>query len=60
VPAGAVPGPAATPEANSTPAGEIAPDGAAAALSPAAEGVMAGNDAAAHASSDPPSQEGTR
>jgi hypothetical protein len=59
-PTGAVPSPAAAPEADSTPAGEIAPTGAAAPLSPAAEGVTAGDDAAAHASSDPPSQEGTR
>jgi hypothetical protein len=59
-PAGAVPSPAAAPEADSTLAGEITPAGATAPLSPAAEGVTVGDDATTHVSSDPPSQEGTR
>jgi hypothetical protein len=59
-PVDAVSSPATAPEADSTPAGEITPAGATAPPPPDAEDVAAGNDAAAHASSDPPSQEGTR
>jgi hypothetical protein len=51
---------AAAIEADPTPAGEITPVGAAVPPPPAAEDVAAGNDTATHASSDPPSQEGTR
>jgi hypothetical protein len=60
VPVDAVPCPAAIPEVGSTPAKETAPAGAD--LSPplATEDVTAGNDAAIHASSDPPSQESAR
>jgi hypothetical protein len=58
-PTGAVSSPATTPEADSTSAREVTPAGAIAAPSPVAEGVVAGGDAAAHVSSDPPSQEGT-
>jgi hypothetical protein len=60
VPADAVSSPVTAPEVDSTPAGEITPAGAAAPLPPATEDVAMGNDAAACASSDPPSQEGTR
>jgi hypothetical protein len=59
-PAGAVPSPAAAPEADSTLARETTPAGATAPLSSAAKGVVVGDDAAAHVSSDLPSQEGTR
>jgi hypothetical protein len=47
-------------EADPTPAGEIAPAGAATLPPPTAKDVAAGNDAATHASSDPRSQEDTR
>jgi hypothetical protein len=59
-PADAVSSPATATVADSTPAGEITPAGAAAPPPPAAKDVTAGNDAAAHASSDPSSQEVTR
>jgi hypothetical protein len=59
-PTDAVSSPAAATEADPTPAGEITPAGAAVPPPPAAEDVAARNDAASHASSDPPSQEGTR
>jgi hypothetical protein len=57
VPVDAVPRPAAIPEAGSTPAKETAPAGADLSPPPATENVTPGNDAAIHASSDPPSQE---
>jgi hypothetical protein len=60
VSADAVSSPIVAPEVDYTPVGNIAPAGAAAPLPPATEGVATGNDAAACASSDPPSQEGTR
>jgi hypothetical protein len=60
VPADAVPSPAAAPEDESTPATEITPAGAATPPPPTTDDITAGNDAATHASSDPPSQEGTR
>jgi hypothetical protein len=60
VPTDAVPSPAAAPEADSTPAGDITPAEAATPPPPATKDITAGNDAATHASSDPPSQEGTR
>jgi hypothetical protein len=60
VPVDAVSSPVAAPEVDSTPAGEITSAGAATPLPPATEDVATGNDAAAYASSDPPSQEGTR
>jgi hypothetical protein len=60
VPTDAVSSPVAAPEVDSMPAGEITPTEAAAPLPPATEDVMMGNDAAACASIDPPSQEGTR
>jgi hypothetical protein len=59
-PADAVSSPAAAAEADSMLAMEITPAGAAAPPPPAAEDVTAGNDAAAHVSSDSPSQEGMR
>jgi hypothetical protein len=59
-PVDAVPRPAATPEAGSPPAKETTPAGADTPPPPAIKDVTAGNDAAIHASSDPPSQEGTR
>jgi hypothetical protein len=58
VPADAIPHPAAAPETNSTPAEETAPAGVVTPPPPTTEDVTAGNDAAIHASSDPPSQEG--
>jgi hypothetical protein len=58
-PTDAVSSPAAATGADPTPAGVITPAGAAVPPPPAAEDVAAGNDAATHASSDPPSQEGT-
>jgi hypothetical protein len=60
VPVDAVPRPAATPEADSMPAKETTLAGANMPPPPATEDVMAGNDVAIHALSDPPSQEGTR
>jgi hypothetical protein len=60
VPADAVSSPVAAPEVDSTPAREITPAGAATPLPPTTEDVATGNDAASYASSDPPSQEGTR
>jgi hypothetical protein len=59
-PADAISSPAAATEADPMPAGEITPAGVAMPPPPATEDAVAGNDAAAHASSDPPSQEGTR
>jgi hypothetical protein len=59
VPADAVSSPATTTEADPMPAREITPAGAAKPPPHAAEDATAGNDASAHASSDPPSQEGT-
>jgi hypothetical protein len=59
-PTDAVSSPAAATEADPTPAGEITPAGAAALPPPVAEDIAVGNDAATHASSDPPSQEDTR
>jgi hypothetical protein len=60
VPVDAVPRPAAIPEAGSTPAKETAPAEADLSPPPATEDVTAGNDAAIHAFSDPPSQESAR
>jgi hypothetical protein len=60
VPMDDVPRPAATPEADSMPAKETTPAGAVTPPPPATEDVTAGNDAAIHAPSDLPSQEGTR
>jgi hypothetical protein len=60
VPADAVPSPATAPEADSTPAGDITPAEAATPPPPATEDITVGNDAATHASSNPPSQEGMR
>jgi hypothetical protein len=59
-PADAVSSPAAATEADPMPAGEVTPVGTATPPPPAAEDAAAGNDATAHVSSDPPSQEGTR
>jgi hypothetical protein len=59
-PTDAVSSPAAATEADPTPAGEITPAGVAVPPPSTAEDIAAGNDAATHASSDPPSQEGTR
>jgi hypothetical protein len=59
-PTDAVSSPAAATEADPTPAEEIAPVGVTMPPTSAAEDAAAGNDAAAHASSDPPSQEGVR
>jgi hypothetical protein len=59
-PTDAVSSPAVATEADPTPAGEITPAGAVVPPPPAAKNVTAGNDAATHVSSDPPSQEGTR
>jgi hypothetical protein len=58
VPADVVPHPAAAPETDSTPAEETTPAGVVMPPPPATEDVTAGDDAAIHASSDPPSQEG--
>jgi hypothetical protein len=58
VPADAVPYPAAVPETDSMPAEEITPAGVVTPPPPTTEDVMAGNNTAIHASSDPPSQEG--
>jgi hypothetical protein len=58
VPADVVPHPAATPETDSTPAEETTPAGVVTPPPPTTEDVTAGNDAAIHASFDPPSQEG--
>jgi hypothetical protein len=60
VPAEAVPRPAAAPKADSTPAEETTPAGVVTPPPPATEDITVGNDAAIHASSDPPSQEGAR
>jgi hypothetical protein len=60
VPADAVPHPAIAPETGSTPAEETTPAGVVTPPPPATKDVTAGNDAAIHASSDPPSQEGAR
>jgi hypothetical protein len=60
VPVDAVPRLAATPEAGSPPAKETTPARADTPPPPATEDVTAGNDAAIHASSDPPSQDGMR
>jgi hypothetical protein len=57
-PADIVSSPATATEADPMPAGEITPAGAATPPPPAAEDAVVGNDAAAHVSSDPPSQEG--
>jgi hypothetical protein len=59
VAAGAVSGPTAAARANSMPAEEVAPAEAAMPPPPVVEVAAVGNDAATHASSDPPSQEGT-
>jgi hypothetical protein len=59
-PAEAVSSPAAATEAGPMPAEEVTPAGAATPPPPIAEDATAGNDATVHASSDPPSQEGTR
>jgi hypothetical protein len=59
VPTDAVSSPAAATEADPMPAREITPTGAATPPPPTAEDAVMGNDATAHASSDPPSQEGT-
>jgi hypothetical protein len=58
--ADAVPYPAAAPETDSTPTKETTPAGVVTPPPPTTEDVTAGNDAAIHASSNPPSQEGAR
>jgi hypothetical protein len=58
VPADVVPHPAAAPETDSTPAEETTHAGVVTPPPPTTEDITAGNDAAIHASSDPPSQEG--
>jgi hypothetical protein len=60
VPADAIPQPAAAPETNSAPAEETTLVGVVTPPPSTIKDVTAGNDAAIHASSDPPSQEGAR
>jgi hypothetical protein len=60
VPADAVPHPVAAPEIDSTPAEETASDGVVTPAPPATENVMVRDDAAIHASSNLPGQEGAR
>jgi hypothetical protein len=60
VPADVIPPLAAAPEIDSTPAEETTSVGVVMPTPPATEGITAGDDAASHASSDPPSQEDAR
>jgi hypothetical protein len=60
VSAGTVPHPAAAPETDSAPTEETTSVGVVTPRPPTTEGIMAGDDAASHASSDPPSQEDAR
>jgi hypothetical protein len=55
-----VPHPAAAPEIDSVPAEETTSVGVVTPPPPATEGITAGDDAASHASSNPPSQEDAR
>jgi hypothetical protein len=56
VPADVIPPLAATPKIDSAPAEETTLVGVVTPTPPATEGIMAGDDAASHASSNPPSQ----